>query len=80
MPVFYAFIRKTESGWSADYHDLPGLASAGSGTDDMGGILREGLSLHLAAMAEDGHAIPSPTPLHLIPREVGVPLLPVEVP
>lgn len=50
-----------DGGWGAYAPDLPGLGVVGDTFNDAETLIREGIVLHLAGLAEDGLPIPLPT-------------------
>ena len=60
---YAAIIERTDTGYSAYPPDLPGVGVAAPTLDAVKALIREAVSLHLAAMREDGDVIPEPTTL-----------------
>jgi predicted RNase H-like HicB family nuclease len=58
-------------GYSADFPDLPGCASAGATLEEVFTGARESLSLHLYGMLEDEDPIPQVSDPESIPSEEG---------
>ncbi len=58
----YAVVfERTGTGYSAYLPDLPGCISTGRTLEDARRNIREAAQGHLAAMVEDGDAVPEPT-------------------
>jgi len=47
-------------GWSAYVPDLPGLGAAGETFDEVDGLIREGIGLHIECLRENGEPVPEP--------------------
>jgi len=70
--IYPAFFRHVDTGgYSVDFPDLPGCATAGTTIEDAVSAAREALSLHLYGMAEDGDQIPGASDPSSIPAEEG---------
>lgn len=50
-----------DGGWGAYAPDLPGLGVVGDTLEEAESLIREGISIHLAGLVEDGLPIPEPT-------------------
>jgi predicted RNase H-like HicB family nuclease len=50
-----------DGGWGAYAPDLPGLGVVGDTFEEADELIREGIVIHLAGLAEDGLPIPIPT-------------------
>ena len=50
-----------DGGWGAYAPDLPGLGVVGDTLQEAEVLIRDGIALHLAGLAEDGLLIPEPT-------------------
>ena len=55
--------RAADGGWGACAPDLPGLGVIGDTFEETASLIREGISLHLHGLIEDGLPIPEPTTL-----------------
>lgn len=81
-----AFIEKDEdSDFGIFFPDFPGCVSAGETIDHAIRMGTEALSLHVSGMAEDGDAIPEPTPFAALRPDpdlnvVGMVMIPVALP
>jgi predicted RNase H-like HicB family nuclease len=49
-----------DGGWGAYAPDLPGLGVAAETREEVAVLIREGLSIHIAGLREDGLPIPEP--------------------
>jgi predicted RNase H-like HicB family nuclease len=52
---------KSDTGWVAYAHDLPGLGAAGKTLDEVKNLIREAIEFHLEGMRQHGDAIPTPS-------------------
>jgi len=68
MKVFYPAIidKDADSDFGVTFPDLPGCVSAGQTVTEAIAQAEEALALHLDGMAEDGLAIPEPSPADTI--------------
>ena len=58
----YAVVyEQTPSNWAAYVPDLPGCVATGATRDEVKGLIREGIRLHLGLMRESGEDIPPAT-------------------
>lgn len=58
----YAVIfEQTSTGWSAYPPDIPGVGAAGPTLDETRRLVSEAMSMHIAALREDGDPIPEST-------------------
>lgn len=70
MRHYIALIHKdAASDYGVSFPDLPGCVSAGKDLDEARAFAEEALALHLKGMAQDGEAVPEPSPLHRIMAE-----------
>jgi predicted RNase H-like HicB family nuclease len=53
--------RAADGGWGAYVPDLPGLGVVGDTREEAHQLIVEGIALHIAALAEDGLPIPTPS-------------------
>lgn len=67
-----AIIERAETGFSVFFPDLPGCASAGANMQEAALGAEEALSGHLAVMAQHGDAVPEPSSMDAIERDVDV--------
>jgi predicted RNase H-like HicB family nuclease len=55
--------RGTDGGWGAYAPDLPGLGVVADTFEEVELLIRDGISIHIAGLIEDGLPIPEPTTL-----------------
>jgi predicted RNase H-like HicB family nuclease len=55
--------RANDGGWGAYAPDLPGLGVVGDTLEEAEQLIREGITIHIAGLIEDGLPIPEPTTL-----------------
>jgi predicted RNase H-like HicB family nuclease len=53
--------RGNDGGWGAYVPDLPGLGVVGNTREEAHQLIREGISIHIAGMIEDGFPVPEPS-------------------
>ena len=51
---------RTATGWSAYVPDLPGCDAAGDTREEVEGLIREAISMHIQALREEGETVPAP--------------------
>ena len=51
---------RTDNGWSAYVPDLHGCVAAGDTREEVKGLVREAIGLHIEALREDGEPVPAP--------------------
>jgi len=67
MTAYIALLRKDAgSEYGVDFPDFPGCITAGATLEEARVMAAEALTLHVEGMAEDGEAIPQPSPLDVI--------------
>jgi predicted RNase H-like HicB family nuclease len=54
-------IERGESNWGAHVPDLPGCAAVGETRDEVVGLIREAIALHIDALRREGLPVPKPT-------------------
>lgn len=54
-------IERDPEGVSAYVPDLPGCVAAGDTVEEVRGLIRGAIRLHLAGLREDGEAVPEPS-------------------
>ena len=64
--TFPALISKTGNNYGIYFYDLPGCIATGDTLEEVVRLAKEGLTLHLSGMEEDGENIPTPTPIDSI--------------
>lgn len=72
IAYYPAIIERGKSGYGVFFPDLLGCTSAGETVQDAARNAEEALQGHIDLLTEDGHAVPLPTPLDLIPVEADV--------
>ncbi|HEX9198184.1 MAG TPA: type II toxin-antitoxin system HicB family antitoxin [Acidobacteriaceae bacterium] len=55
------FERGNDGGWGAYAPDLPGLGVVGDTREEAETLIREGISIHIAGLVEDGLPVPEPS-------------------
>ena len=58
---YMVVIERGESSWGAHVPDLPGCAAVGETRDEVVGLIREAIALHIDALRPDGLPVPKPT-------------------
>lgn len=67
MRQYIALIHKdADSDYGVSFPDLPGCVTAGRDLDEARAMAQEALALHLEGLAEDGEALPEPSPLEAV--------------
>lgn len=61
MTRYMVVIERGESSWGAHVPDLPGCVAVGETREEVVGLIREAVSLHIDQLRRDGLPIPSPT-------------------
>ena len=61
MTRYMAVIERGESSWGAHVPDLPGCVAVGETREEVVGLIREAVSLHIDQLRRDGLPVPSPT-------------------
>ncbi len=54
-------IERGESSWGAHVPDLPGCVAVGETRDEVIGLIREAIVLHIEGLRQDGLPVPKPT-------------------
>ena len=54
-------IERGESSWGAHVPDLPGCVAVGETRDEVIGLIREAIVVHIEGLKRDGLPIPKPT-------------------
>ena len=52
---------KSETGWAAYVHDLPGVVTAGRTREEVRSLIQEAIEFHLDGLKEDRLPIPQPS-------------------
>lgn len=58
MREFAVIYEQSTTGWGAYCPDLPGLGVVGDTRPQAEQLIREGIELHIASLAEHGEAVP----------------------
>ena len=61
MTGYAVVIEGGEAGYSAYVPDLPGCVAAGTTVDEVEGLIREAIELHLESLRAHGDAVPPPS-------------------
>jgi predicted RNase H-like HicB family nuclease len=61
MTRYMVVIERGESNWGAHVPDLPGCAAVGETRDEVVGLIREAIALHIDALRREGLPVPKPT-------------------
>ena len=51
---------RTVDGWSAYVPDVPGCVAAGDTREEVEGLMREAIAMHIEALRDDGQSVPQP--------------------
>lgn len=57
---YVVVFEKAGAGWSAYVPDLPGCVAAGGTREETERLVREAVSLHIAALREENEPVPEP--------------------
>ena len=60
MSTWVVVYERTSTGWSAYVPALPGLVATGATRSEVEQLIREGIPVHLEALAEEDLPIPDP--------------------
>ncbi len=61
MKRYAIVVEKAQENYAAYVPDLPGCVATGDTVDEVEGLLREAIELHIAGMREDGLPVPAPS-------------------
>ena len=61
MMRYMVVIERGESSWGAHVPDLPGCVAVGETRDEVVGLVREAISLHIEELRREGLPVPKPT-------------------
>lgn len=61
MSEYLVVIEREGESWGAYCPDLPGVGVVGSTRSDVEELIREAITLHLAALRDAGDPVPEPT-------------------
>jgi predicted RNase H-like HicB family nuclease len=56
-----AVIERGESSWGAHVPDLPGCVAVGETREEVVGLIREAMALHIDGLKREGLPVPKPT-------------------
>ena len=73
MPKYLGYLTLEDNQYSVTFPGFPGCVTCGDTIKEAVRNAREALTGHVAAMKEDGEALPEPVPEHTIYIEVEVP-------
>jgi predicted RNase H-like HicB family nuclease len=60
MMRYAVVIEKASNNFSAYVPDLPGCVATGDTVEEVEGLIREAITLHMKSLREDGLPVPSP--------------------
>jgi predicted RNase H-like HicB family nuclease len=66
MTRYAVLIAPTRTGYSAHVPDLPGCIATGRTIEETKARMQKAITMHLAAMREDGDEIPEPSQVELL--------------
>ena len=68
MKQYLVIIEKENNSYGAYVPDLPGCVAVAESKEEVSGLIKEAIEMHLEAMNEDNESIPEPksTPLQVI--------------
>jgi predicted RNase H-like HicB family nuclease len=61
MMRYAVVIEKASNNFSAYVPDLPGCIATGDTVEEVEGLIREAITLHMKSLREDGLPVPSPS-------------------
>jgi predicted RNase H-like HicB family nuclease len=61
MMRYAVVIEKASNNFSAYVPDLPGCVATGDTVEEVEGLIREAIALHMKGLREDGLPVPSPS-------------------
>jgi predicted RNase H-like HicB family nuclease len=61
MMRYAVVIEKASNNFSAYVPDLPGCVATGDTVEEVEGLIREAITLHMKSLREDGLPVPSPS-------------------
>lgn len=68
---YFAIIDQENGVHGVVFPDFPGCVTSGDSVDEALECAREALALHVEGMAEDGDALPDPSPVEAMRGEIG---------
>lgn len=57
---YMVVIERGESSWGAHVPDLPGCVAVGETRDEVVGLIREAIALHIDGLKQEGLPVPKP--------------------
>ena len=61
MTRYMVVVERGESGWGAHVPDLPGCIAVGETRDEVLGLIREAIAMHIDDLKRAGHPVPKPS-------------------
>ena len=61
MTRYMVVVERGETSWGAHVPDLPGCIAVGESRDEVVGLIREAVALHIEALKKEGLPVPKPT-------------------
>jgi predicted RNase H-like HicB family nuclease len=61
MTRYMVVIERGDTSWGAHVPDLPGCVAVGETREEVVGLIREGISLHIEVLRQEGLPVPRPT-------------------
>jgi predicted RNase H-like HicB family nuclease len=58
---YMVVVERGESSWGAHVPDLPGCVAVGETRDEVIGLIREAIALHIDSLKRDGIPVPKPS-------------------
>ena len=58
---YLVVVEHGEEGWGAHVPDLPGCVAAGETREEVLGLIRKAIALHIEVLHEAGETVPSPS-------------------
>lgn len=57
---YVVVVERGDTSWGAQVPDLPGCIAVGESRDEVIGLIREAIDLHIEALQADGQPVPQP--------------------
>jgi predicted RNase H-like HicB family nuclease len=61
MTRYMVVVERGETSWGAHVPDLPGCIAVGDTREEVVGLIREAVALHIEALKKEGLPVPKPT-------------------
>ncbi len=61
MTRYMVVVERGNSSWGAHVPDLPGCVAVGETRDEVIGLIREAIALHIDSLKRDGIPVPKPS-------------------